>query len=271
MLIQADLTQLKNPPGKVVSAGEPLNAEVIGQVEEAWGVTIRDGFGQTETTVQIANTPAQPVKIGSMGRPLPGYDVVLVDPLTGEEADDGELCLRLDPRPVGLMKGYFGDEAKTADAFRGGYYHTGDMASRDEAGVITYVGRDDDVFKSSDYRLSPFELESVLIEHPAVAEAAVVPSPDALKLSVPKAFVVLAAGYQPGPEIAEDILRYCREHLAPFKRIRRLEFGELPKTISGKIRRVELRGTEVARHGDGPLPAGLGVEYTEEEFPNLKD
>ncbi|MFK0005355.1 AMP-binding protein [Paenarthrobacter sp. NPDC090522] len=271
MLIQADLTQLKNPPHKVVSAGEPLNAEVIGQVEEAWGVTIRDGFGQTETTVQIANTPAQPVRIGSMGRPLPGYDVVLVDPLTGEEADDGELCLRLDPRPVGLMKSYFGDEAKTAEAFRDGYYHTGDMASRVADGVITYVGRDDDVFKSSDYRLSPFELESVLIEHPAVAEAAVVPSPDALKLSVPKAFVVLAAGYEPGPAVAEDILRYAREHLAPFKRIRRLEFGELPKTISGKIRRVELRGTEIKRHGDGPLPAGLGVEYTEEEFPNLKD
>ncbi|WP_284985205.1 AMP-binding protein [Arthrobacter sp. fls2-241-R2A-172] len=271
MLIQADLTQLTSPPSKVVSAGEPLNAEVIGQVEKAWGVTIRDGFGQTESTVQIANTPTQAVKIGSMGRPLPGYDVVLVDPVTGQEADDGELCLRLDPRPVGLMKSYFGDEAKTAEAFRDGYYHTGDMASRDADGVITYVGRDDDVFKSSDYRLSPFELESVLIEHPAVAEAAVVPSPDAVKLSVPKAFVVLAAGYQPGPGVAEDILRYCREHLAPFKRIRRLEFGELPKTISGKIRRVELRGTEVARHGDGPLPAGLGVEYTEEEFPNLKD
>ncbi|SEJ80550.1 acetyl-CoA synthetase [Arthrobacter sp. yr096] len=271
MLIQADLTQLSSPPRKVVSAGEPLNAEVIGQVEKAWGVTIRDGFGQTESTVQIANTPTQAVKIGSMGRPLPGYDVVLVNPVTGQEADDGELCLRLDPRPVGLMKSYFGDEAKTAEAFRDGYYHTGDMASRDADGVITYVGRDDDVFKSSDYRLSPFELESVLIEHPAVAEAAVVPSPDAVKLSVPKAFVVLAAGYQPGPEVAEDILRYCREHLAPFKRIRRLEFGELPKTISGKIRRVELRGTEVARHGDGPLPAGLGVEYTEEEFPNLKD
>ena len=229
----------------MVSAGEPLNAEVIGQVERAWGQTIRDGFGQTESTVQVANTPGQPVKTGSMGRPLPGYDVVLVDPATGEEADDGELCLRLDPRPVGLMKSYFGDPEKTAEAFRDGYYHTGDMASRDGNGVITYVGRGDDVFKSSDYRLSPFELESVLIEHPAVAEAAVVPSPDPVKLSVPKAFVVLAAGYEPGPAVAEDILRYCRQHLAPFKRIRRLEFGELPKTISGKIRRVELRGTEV--------------------------
>ncbi|MFF2314859.1 AMP-binding protein [Arthrobacter sp. NPDC058097] len=276
MLIQADLTLLKNPPTKVVSAGEPLNAEVIGQVQRAWGQTIRDGFGQTETTVQVANTPGQPVKIGAMGQPLPGYDVVLVDPVTGEEADDGELCLRLDPRPAGLMKSYYGDPEKTAAAFRGGYYHTGDMASRDEHGVITYVGRDDDVFKSSDYRLSPFELESVLIEHPAVAEAAVVPSPDPLKLSVPKAFVVLAAGHEPGPELAEEILRYCRDHLAPFKRIRRLEFGELPKTISGKIRRVELRHGEELRHADGiqhsaaGAPLGRGTEYSETDFPGLK-
>ncbi|GAB12687.1 hypothetical protein ARGLB_027_00160 [Arthrobacter globiformis NBRC 12137] len=273
MLIQADLTLLKNPPTKVVSAGEPLNAEVIGQVQRAWGQTIRDGFGQTETTVQVANTPGQPVKIGAMGLPLPGYDVVLVDPATGEEADDGELCLRLDPRPAGLMKSYYGDPEKTAEAFRGGYYHTGDMASRDEHGVITYVGRDDDVFKSSDYRLSPFELESVLIEHPAVAEAAVVPSPDPLKLSVPKAFVVLAAGHEPGPELAEEILRYCRDHLAPFKRIRRLEFAELPKTISGKIRRVELRHSEEIRHADGTqaaVPPGLGTEYSETDFPGLK-
>ncbi|CAN7185763.1 AMP-binding protein [Arthrobacter sp. LjRoot78] len=270
MLIQADLAVLKNPPTKVVSAGEPLNAEVIDQVHRAWGQTIRDGFGQTESTVQVANTPGQPIKIGAMGRPLPGYDVVLVDPATGEEADDGELCLRLDPRPAGLMKAYYGDPEKTADAFRDGYYHTGDMASRDERGIITYVGRGDDVFKSSDYRLSPFELESVLIEHPAVAEAAVVPSPDPLKLSVPKAFVVLAAGHQPGPELAEDILRYCRDHLAPFKRIRRLEFAELPKTISGKIRRVELRHSEELRHGGGPQPEGLGVEYSETDFPGLK-
>ncbi|WP_395401268.1 AMP-binding protein [Arthrobacter sp. UC242_113] len=273
MLIQADLSLLKNPPTKVVSAGEPLNAEVIGQVQRAWGQTIRDGFGQTETTVQVANTPAQPVKVGAMGQPLPGYDVVLVDPVTGEEADDGELCLRLDPRPAGLMKSYYGDPEKTAEAFRGGYYHTGDMASRDEHGVITYVGRDDDVFKSSDYRLSPFELESVLIEHPAVAEAAVVPSPDPLKLSVPKAFVVLAAGHEPGPELAEEILRYCRDHLAPFKRIRRLEFAELPKTISGKIRRVELRHSEELRHADGTqgsVPLGLGTEYSETDFPRLR-
>jgi len=273
MLIQADLTLLKHPPTKVVSAGEPLNAEVIGQVERAWGQLIRDGFGQTETTVQVANTPGQPIKIGSMGRPLPGYDVVLLDLITGEEKDDGELCLRLDPAPVGLTKGYYGDPEKTAEAFRGGYYHTGDVASRDENGILTYVGRSDDVFKSSDYRLSPFELESVLIEHPAVAEAAVVPSPDALRLSVPKAYVVLAAAYEPSDALAGEIFAYCREHLPAYKRIRRLEFAELPKTISGKIRRVELRANEVARHGGGgtgagtPTPNGLGREYLDTEFP----
>lgn len=291
MLIQADLRLLKTPPTKVVSAGEPLNAEVIDQVQRAWGQTIRDGFGQTESTVQVANTPGQPVTAGAMGQPLPGYDVVLVDPVTGEETDDGELCLRLDHRPVGLMKSYYGDAAKTAEAFRHGCYHTGDMASRDERGTITYVGRDDDVFKSSDYRLSPFELESVLLQHPAVAEAAVVPSPDALKLSVPKAYVVLVSGLEPGAELAEDILRYCREHLAPFKRIRRLEFAALPKTISGKIRRVELRHREEALHGIGGIGgiggtgsgaraaagntaeetgAGSGIEYSDADFPGLK-
>ncbi|WP_394940094.1 AMP-binding protein [Psychromicrobium sp. YIM B11713] len=288
LLIQADLSQLKNPPQKVVSAGEPLNAEVIEQVRRAWGQTIRDGFGQTESTVQIANTPGQEVTIGAMGRPLPGYHAVLVDPLTGAEGNEGELCLRLgssnssDPgsasprssrygRPVGLMKGYYGDVEKTDYAFRDGYYHTGDMAERDASGVITYIGRDDDVFKSSDYKLSPFELESVLIEHPAVAEAAVVPSPDPLKLSVPKAFVVLAPGYPPSAETAEEILRYCREQLPPFKRIRRLEFSELPKTISGKIRRVELRRNEALRHSDAPLPEGFGVEYSEADFPGIKE
>lgn len=272
MLIQADLTLLKNPPQKVVSAGEPLNAEVIDQVERAWGQLIRDGFGQTETTVQVANTPGAPIKIGSMGRPLPGYDVVLLDLLTGEESDDGELCLRLEPTPVGLTKGYYNDPHKTAEAFRGGYYHTGDVASRDETGIITYVGRSDDVFKSSDYRLSPFELESVLIEHPAVAEAAVVPSPDELRLSVPKAYVVLTAAFEPSAELAGEIFAFCREHLPAYKRIRRLEFSELPKTISGKIRRVELRANEVARHGTGAGGGGSdaaasGREYLDSDFP----
>ena len=144
-----------------------------------------------------------------------------------------------------------------------GYYHTGDVGTRDADGYITYVGRADDVFKASDYRISPFELESVLIEHPAVAEAAVVPSPDPLRLAVPKAFVVLAAGYEPSAETARSILEFARDNLAPYKRIRRLEFAELPKTISGKIRRVELRGREKARspvrHPGGVHTVGVPV------------
>ncbi len=270
LLIQADLTALRHPPAKLVSAGEPLNAVVIDQVARAWGQTIRDGFGQTETTVQIANPPGLPIKIGAMGRPMPGYDVVLINPGSGEPGPEGEICLRIDPLPLGLMKSYFGDAEKTADAFRDGVYHTGDMAEIDDQGIITYVGRGDDVFKSSDYRLSPFELESVLIQHPAVAEAAVIPSPDALRLSVPKAFVVTAEGYEPSAEIAESILLHCRENLAPYKRIRRLEFTELPKTISGKIRRVELRRNEAARYEGASELATEGVEYRDDDFPSLK-
>ncbi|MEU4426378.1 AMP-binding protein [Actinoplanes sp. NPDC024001] len=246
MLVQADLSRLRTPPPTVVGAGEPLNPEVIEQVRRAWGVTIRDGFGQTETTVQIANTPGQVVKPGSMGRATPGYRVVLVDPATGKPADEGEICLDLAERPLGLMTGYRGDPDRNAEVTAGGYYHTGDIGSRDADGYITYVGRMDDVFKASDYRISPFELESVLIEHEAVAEAAVVPAPDPVRLAVPKAYVVLAEGWEPTAETARAILRHCRENLAPYKRVRRIEFTALPKTISGKIRRVELREREEA-------------------------
>ncbi|TDP91953.1 AMP-binding protein [Labedaea rhizosphaerae] len=268
MLIQADLTQLKTPPQKVVGAGEPLNPEVIEQVSKAWGRTIRDGFGQTETSVQVANTPGQRVKPGSMGRPLPGFAIALVDPASGEVCDEGEICIDLAKRPVGLMSGYADDDERTAEAMKDGYYHTGDVGSRDEDGYITYVGRADDVFKASDYRISPFELESVLIEHEAVAEAAVVPSPDPIRLAVPKAYVVLAAGHEPNADTAKSILAFCREYLAPYKRIRRLEFAELPKTISGKIRRVELRGRENEVHGDAS--ATVSGEFREEDFPELK-
>ncbi|NUT98755.1 MAG: AMP-binding protein, partial [Saccharothrix sp.] len=226
MLIQADLTALKTPPRKVVGAGEPLNPEVIDQVRAAWGVTIRDGFGQTETTVQIANTPGQPVKPGSMGRPVPGYPVVLVDPVTGQPGTEGEICLDLRDRPLGLMVGYHGDPERTAEVVRDGYYHTGDVGSVDEDGYITYVGRTDDVFKASDYRISPFELESVLLEHEAVAEAAVVPAPDPVRLAVPKAYVVLADGFAADERTAYAILRHARENLAPYKRVRRLEFTD---------------------------------------------
>lgn len=266
MLIKSDLTRLATPPVKAVSAGEPLNAEVIDQVHRAWGVTIRDGFGQTESSLQVANTPGQKLVLGSMGRPLPGFDVVLRDPLTGEEGAEGEICVRLDPRPVGLMKGYHGDPEKTADAFRDGVYHTGDIASRDERGVLTYVGRADDVFKSSDYKVSPFELESVLVEHPAVMEGAIVPTPDELRLAVPKAFVTLAPGFEPTAETARDILQHTLATLPPYKRIRRIEFLELPKTISGKIRRVELRRAEVSRAESGLAPEGYGTEYREEDL-----
>jgi acetyl-CoA synthetase len=220
-------------------------------------VQIRDGFGQTESSVQIGNPPGQRVKPGSMGRPVPGFPIVLIDPVTGEPAEEGEICIDLSQRPLGLMVGYTGDPERNAEAMAGGYYHTGDVGSRDADGYITYVGRSDDVFKASDYRISPFELESVLIEHPAVAEAAVVPSPDALRLAVPKAYVVLAAGHEPTEETARSILEFARANLAPYKWVRRLEFAPLPKTISGKIRRVELRGRETELHGseceaDGP-------------------
>ena len=215
MLIQADLSSVQTSLREVVGAGEPLNPEVIERVREAWGLTLRDGFGQTETTLQIGNSPGQPLKPGSMGRAMPGYTVELIDPVSGEPADEGEICLPLSNRPLGLMVGYRDDDERTSDAMRDGYYHTGDVASRDADGYITYVGRTDDVFKASDYRISPFELESVLIEHPAVAEAAVVPSPDELRLAVPKAFIVLAAGNEPSRETALSILQYAREHLAP--------------------------------------------------------
>ncbi|MBB5930740.1 AMP-binding protein [Streptomyces echinatus] len=258
MLIQADLTRLQSPPREVVAAGEPLNPEVIEQVRRAWGRTVRDGFGQTETAVQVSNSPGQPLKTGSMGRPSPGFRVELLDPVSGAPGvTEGEIALDLAERPVGLMTGYHGDPDRTAEAMAGGYYRTGDIATRDEEGYLTYIGRSDDVFKASDYKVSPFELESVLLEHEAVAEAAVVPAPDELRLAVPKAYVVLAEGWEPGPGTAKAIFEHSRETLAPYKRIRRLEFGALPKTVSGKIRRIELREATAA---------GSRNEYREEDF-----
>ncbi|HEY6933607.1 MAG TPA: AMP-binding protein [Marmoricola sp.] len=247
MLINSDLSGGCGDLREAIAAGEPLNPEVITQVQRHWGLTIRDGYGQTETTASVANPPGQPVKPGSMGRPLPGVPVVLVDPVSLEVVDgagEGEICLDLSAAPLTLMTGYQGDQARNDEAMAGGYYHTGDVATRDDDGCITYVGRTDDVFKASDYKVSPFELESVLIEHPAVAEAAIVPAPDPVRLAVPKAYVALTAGHEPTEETALDILAYAREHLPPYLRIRRLEFAELPKTISGKIRRVELRHRE---------------------------
>ena len=265
MLIQADLTRWQAPFRECMAAGEPLNPEIIERVRVAWGVTVRDGYGQTETTATVGNTPGQELRPGSMGRPLPGYKLTVVDSDGVVGADEGELCLELAESPLGLMAGYRDDAERTAWAVRDGLYHTCDLVSQDADGYITYVARTDDVFKASDYRISPFELESVLLEHEAVVEAAVVPSPDPLRLFVPKAYVVLAAGWSATAETALAILRYARQRLAPYKRIRRIEFGSLPKTISGKIRRVELRGSEDNRAG-----ARTELEFWEDDFPDLK-
>jgi acetyl-CoA synthetase len=256
MLIQADLGVRPATLREAVAAGEPLNPEVIAHVKKHWQVTIRDGFGQTETTALIGNTPRSPIKPGSMGRPLPGLAVEIVDPVSGQPASEGEICLRLDPRPVNLMTGYLGDDDRNNRVTAAGYYHTGDVANRDADGYITYIGRTDDVFKASDYQISPFELESVLIEHPAVAEAAVVPAPDPTRLAVPKAYISLAAGWAPDQATADAIFAHAHRSLAPYQRIRRIEFMELPKTISGKIRRVDLRARE-----NSSQTTGLVGEY----------
>lgn len=252
LLMQEDLAAWRVQLRELIGAGEPMNPEVIARFREAWGLQLRDGFGQTETTAQIGNTPGQPVKPGSMGRPLPGYAVRLLD-VDDQPADEGEIGLDLAAGPLGLMWGYADDAERTAQVTRAGHYHTGDLASRDADGYITYVGRTDDVFKASDYRISPFELESVLIEHPAVAEGAVIPSFDPVRLAVPKAVITLTAGHTPSEKLARDILAFCRERLGPYKRIRKLEFAPLPKTISGKIRRAELRQRENSPAAEGRL------------------
>lgn len=269
MLIKEDLRAWKPSLRELVGAGEPLNPEVIEQVERAWGIRIRDGFGQSESTCQIGNSPGQPVKPGSMGRPLPGYRIALLD-IDDAPAQEGEISVELASRPIGLMSGYDGNEERTREVMRAGYYHTGDTATVDADGYYFYVGRNDDVFKSSDYRISPFELESVLIEHESVLEAAIVPTPDPVRLSVPKAFVTLRAGVEPSREMAAELFAFTRARLAPYLRIRRIEFRELPKTISGKIRRVELRREEAGRTADAATAAdaaGERIEYREEDFP----
>jgi acetyl-CoA synthetase len=267
LFIQERLSDFKVSLREVCGAGEPLNPEVIDQVRAAWGLTIRDGYGQTETTALAGNSPGQKVKVGSMGRPLPGYRVEIMD-ADGHKAKEGEVTLVLGAdRPAGLMQGYQGEDGKLSGA-DGDHYRSGDVVFVDEDGYFTFVGRSDDVFKSSDYRISPFELESVLLEHEQVAEAAVVPSPDPIRLAIPKAYVLLIAGAERSPETALSIFRHLHTRLAPFKRIRRIELvAELPKTISGKIRRVQLRRLEHDNNRDDSL---RGREFREEEFPELQ-
>ncbi|HOM12413.1 MAG TPA: AMP-binding protein [Rubrivivax sp.] len=310
LLILEDLSSWPVKLSETIGAGEPLNPEVIERVRQAWGLTLRDGYGQTESTCMVGNPPGLEVRAGSMGKPMPGYGLVLLD-ADDAECDEGELAVKLEPapapaptgsladpagcalrdspsgrpvgllvnpagsalrdspsgRPVGLMAGYAGDAEKTQAALGGRYYRTSDVARRDADGYLWYVGRADDVFKASDYRISPFELESALLEHPAVAEAAVVPSPDPVKLAVPKAYVVLKPGQAATRDTALDILRFLRGNLSPFKRVRRIEFAELPKTISGKIRRVQLRQAEDERRARGERGA---AEFWEEDFPELR-
>jgi acetyl-CoA synthetase len=266
-LVQEDLAGYDLALRELCGSGEPLNPETIEQVRDAWGLTIRDGYGQTETTAQIGNSPGQAIKVGAMGRPLPGYAVRIVDP-DGNPAREGEVCLVLgEARPAGLMQGYQNADG-TLSGTDGAMYHTGDTAFIDKDGYITFVGRSDDVFKSSDYRISPFELESVLIEHEAVSEAAVIPAPDAIRLSVPKAYISLRPGVEPSAETVLSIFRYTHARLSPFKRIRQIEIvPELPRTISGKIKRGQLRGLEHANDRSDPL---RGIEYAETDFTELQ-
>lgn len=267
LFIQERLADYKVSVREVCGAGEPLNPEVIDQVKAAWGLTIRDGYGQTETTALAGNSPGQPVKIGSMGRPMPGYTVRVAD-ADGNPAKEGEVRLVLGAnRPAGLMLGYQGDDGKPKGA-DGEVYQTGDVVFLDDDGYLTFVGRSDDVFKSSDYRISPFELESVLLEHDLVAEAAVVPTPDPIRLALPKAYVSVVPGTAITRDTALSIFQYVHSRLAPFKRIRRIELvTELPKTISGKIRRVQLRRLEHDNDRKDPL---RGQEFREEDFPELQ-
>jgi acetyl-CoA synthetase len=267
LFIQEKLATFKVSLREVCGAGEPLNPEVIDQVKAAWGLTIRDGYGQTETTALAGNSPGQKVKVGSMGRPLPGYRVQITDG-DGHVTKEGEVSLLLGAdRPAGLMQGYQGEDGKLSGA-DGDLYRSGDVVFADDEGYLTFVGRSDDVFKSSDYRISPFELESILLEHEAVAEAAVVPSPDPIRLAIPKAYVLLVAGTERSAQTALSIFLHLHTRLAPFKRIRKIELvTELPKTISGKIRRVQLRRLE---HDNDRNDALRGQEFREEEFPELQ-
>ena len=264
MFVQEDMRSYRTVLREVLSAGEPCNPEIIEHVEKVWGVIVREGYGQTETTLQIGCFPGERVEPGSMGQEAPGYRIRLLD-TDDKDVEEGEVCIDLNPPPVGLMRGYQNDDGSFVPLGRIAY-RTGDVAARSTDGYYTYVGRADDVFKASDYRISPFELESALIEHPAVAEAAVVPAPDPIRMAVPKAYVVLTANSAADRATALSIFRHVRETLAPFKRVRRLEFSELPKTISGKIRRVELRQQEEVRAKQGQRAAG---EFREEDFPEL--
>lgn len=238
-LEKADLSSIRH----AVSAGEPLNPPVIERWKELQGITIYDGYGQTENTLLVGNFPGLGVRPGSMGKPSPGCDVKIVDSDGNECPQDEPGDIALVGRPPVLFKEYWEQPDETGSVFRDGRYLTGDRAYRDSDGYLWFVGRADDVILSAGYRIGPFEIESILIEHPAVVESAVVPAPDEDRGSVVKAFIVVGQDYEPSEELKKEIQDYCKAHTAPYKYPRQIEFiPDLPKTTSGKIRRVELRG-----------------------------
>lgn len=251
LFIQEDLSKYHFSFRQCVAAGEPLNPEIIEEWKEGTGITIRDGFGQTESTCMVANLPNQAIKFGSMGKPTFLYEVEIANDegeLLGIN-EEGNICVKMEKGdPNGIFKGYLFDKVREAKVFRNGLYFTGDKAYKDSDGYIWFIGRDDDVIKASDYRIGPFEVESVLLEHEFVVESAVVGSPHPIKGFEVKAFIILSEGVEPNEQLAIDLFKYSREHLAPYKIPRIIEFvTELPKTISGKIRRVELRSSEAEK------------------------
>lgn len=263
-----DLDQYRFALRDLVSAGEPLNPEIVRQVRRKTGITIREGYGQTETVLQIGTFPGMPVREGAMGCAAPGFNVQTIGPslLPLPRGAEGQIAVRVTPeRPVGLMKGYRCNRERDDDVFIGGWYLTGDVAQIDPDGYFWFVGRNDDIFKSSDYRISPFEIESELLAHPAVAEAAVVGSLDKERGGlVPKAFISLRPGFEASPALALDVFRFCRHTMAPYKRPRRIEFmADLLKTTSGKTRRADLRKYDDELRRNDSTGA---QEFTESQF-----
>jgi acetyl-CoA synthetase len=258
MLITEDLEAYTFQFRSCVAAGEPLNPEVIEAWKKGTGILIRDGYGQTESTCMVANMPGAKVKFGSMGKPTFLYDIIIADEEGNELpiSEEGNICVRTGTDiPNGIFLEYLDEPEKMNTVFKHGLYYTGDKAYKDEEGYLWFVGRDDDVIKSSDYRVGPFEVESVLLEHAAVLESAVVGSPHPMKGFEVKAFIILNAGQEPSVALAEELFSYCRKQLAPYKMPRVLEFVlELPKTISGKIRRIELRALEAERKAKAIVP-----------------
>jgi acetyl-CoA synthetase/medium-chain acyl-CoA synthetase len=247
-MVTEDLKKYRFSLRHVVAAGEPLNPEVIEVWKEATGTTIYDGYGQTETVITICNRPGMTVKPGSMGKPVPGHEIAIVDAVGNElpPEEEGEIAIK--GNPPSLFLGYWKEPGLTAGTRRGPWYVSGDKAYQDKDGYYWFVGRADDVIISAGYRIGPFEVESALIEHPAVVEAAVVASPDDVRGHIVKAFVVLGAGYKGSAELVRELQDHVKRVTAPYKYPRQVEFvDQLPKTISGKIRRVELRRREMEK------------------------